>query len=169
MNDTTFNAAATASICFDGYDEQGYASTTTLLNMIKKEEKGEQADYNFKVWDFDIIDHYRTLLRDEFGILSLESRLEELNIQDDDNLHMFIYTPKLLALIGEAIGQELELAGGLCLWARKDTGKVVVFYQKIDADKLALLDEKKDVILARADYLGVLDLVDVWTSKKKAA
>lgn len=159
MNDTTFNAAANATIRFAGYDDDNFAIART------KTKGGINA--RLDPWNFDIIEHYRALLRDEFGILALESRLEGLNVQEDDNVHMQIYADKLLEVVGEAIEQELELVGGLCVIA--DDGRTIIAYHEPDADKLAQLDDKKDYILARADYLGVLDLVQIWTSKKKAA
>lgn len=165
MNDTTFNAAANSTIKFDLYDNADKGCVATTYENQPAKHPGCPA--HFTIWKFDVVEHYRSLLRDEFGILSLESRLEELNVQEDDNMHMHIFTPALLEVIGAAIEQELELEGGLLLFARE--GELCLFCLKSDADKLARLDDEKDAILARADYLGVLDLVQIWTSKKNAA
>lgn len=160
MNDTTYNAIKEAEIIFTDFSYDGKRLAPRNNSFYNDIQEGKFIGAGFlRIWHFDIVEYYTTLLRDEFGILSLESRIEKKELASCEEYRIYVNTEMLLDYIADAIAQEMEIEKPFYIVARNNEIHISGFSE--DFDKFARVNDMTDEILARADYLGAMDAVKV--------
>lgn len=164
MTDDIFNAAAEAEIHFTGFSYDGVKTVPFNATYEDARNNKYEGTHFIRIWNFDIVEHYTALLRDEFGILSLASQLENLELKDWQEIRIIVRTENLLDYLADAMEQELGIEKPFFLAVRNN--QIHIYGRTEDFDKFKCVNDMTQEILARADYLGALDAVKVQAALK---